>query len=528
MGETERTLGRDSVRIRPRCREESKGMTRFRILSIGVSDYIDQNILGIAPCDADAESVFATFCDKDFGTCTADESSLLTSKGDAADQSSRASILLQLARLTELAKADEGLIVYFSGHGTENNSNSYLVCHDTQSAIIDSTGILLSEVFAKLRQSAAKYKVLILDCCKPGFLIGKDSAQGMTESFQKVIDDAMHELRDECLVILASCKANQVSYILDDRSQSVFTHYLLAGLNGGAVSVQGDGYVSLSELYDFVLDKVRQWSLSNNKQQVPYLATEITGALNTIKLVKSRPPVKPETPVAVRAEKPFTVAKIQLDGSRSFPYPTKVVRRDGFPMLLSVATYGSVVEEVDENAKPSVDQNAQNYITSLLARLSASLLQFYKAQDISQSNAGRITFPSGEVYGDDDRQHKAAVASYRLRLRAEEQSFAIAEQMRGLFAWDRLHLDVDLTAEPNLADMVEHFKTRSWRVAEFIPDDYVTVEVDSFGANSRPARITVAKRENPKRLRVTFALDTVSKEHDIRALAESISVILGI
>ena len=500
----------------------------FRLLSIGVSNYIDPDILHLAPCDTEAESVFAIFCDKDFGTCTADESKLLTSKGDSSGQSSRANILLQLTRLTALAKADEGLVVYFSGHGIENGGNSYLVCQDTQSAIISSTGVLLSEVFQKLRQSVAKYKVLILDCCKPGFLIGKDSSQGMTESFQKAIEEATHELRDEGLVILASCKANQVSYLLDDQSRSVFTHYLLDGLCGGIISYQDDGFISLEELYKFLLDKVRDWSLSHNKQQVPYLATEITGVLSSIKLVRSRPPFRSEATVTARVEKPFKVVRIQLDGSKSFPYPTKLVTKSGFPRYVSVALLEYTVEEVDESAKPFVDGNARNYNTTLMARLSAALLQFYKAQEISQSNLARITFPFGEIYTDENREHKVVVAKYGLRLQAKEPSIAIAEKMRSLLPWDRLHFDVDLMTEPNLADLVEHCKTRSWRVAEFIPDNYVAVDIDSFGTNSRPARIIVTKKEDSKRLRITFLLDTISKEHDVGALAENIAVILSV
>lgn len=271
-----------------------------------------------------------------------------------------------------------------------------------------------------------------------------------------------------------------------------------------------------------MLDKVRDWSLSNNKQQVPYLATEITGALSSIKLVKSRPRVRPE--IAIREKKPFAVVRLQLDGNKSFSYPTKAINTNKI-----IYPYGPTIWEVDESAKSSVDETAQNYITTFLARLSASLLRFYRAQDMSQPSTSRIAFPSGEASASYSPGHSAAVASYQLRLKAEEPSLVIAEEMRGLFGWDRLHVDVDLITELPLAEVVEHFKTRSWKVAEFVPNDYAAVDVGSLGANSRPAKITVAKREgSPKQLRITFLLDTISKEHDIRALTENIAVILGV
>jgi len=158
----------------------------FRIVAIGVSNYNDKEIKSLKPCDGEAQEIFDIFCDKEFGSCKREDSRLLISSEKDSNEATRANILDHLTRLCGLTNPDEGLLIYFSGHGADWDDRSYLICKDSRISVLGETALPLTELFSLLRKSKAQFKILILDCCKPGLLLGKATAP-MSERFQETI-----------------------------------------------------------------------------------------------------------------------------------------------------------------------------------------------------------------------------------------------------------------------------------------------------------------------------------------------------
>jgi tetratricopeptide (TPR) repeat protein len=95
--------------------------------------------------------------------------------------------------------------------------------------------------------------VLILDCCYGGaFPAG--GAKG---------DNDVHSLdrfRGRGRVVLTACDATQYAFEGDQAhgqpEQSVFTRYLVEGLRDGSADLDGDGDITIDELYTYVHDRV--------------------------------------------------------------------------------------------------------------------------------------------------------------------------------------------------------------------------------------------------------------------------------
>ena len=72
------------------------------------------------------------------------------------------------------------------------------------------------------------------------------------------------------LLGLASCQQGQVSYEWEQASQSVFTHYLLEGLAGGA-DFDNKGFVTIQDINRYVADRVTVWAVEHGRSQTPTL-----------------------------------------------------------------------------------------------------------------------------------------------------------------------------------------------------------------------------------------------------------------
>lgn len=82
-----------------------------------------------------------------------------------------------LAQLT----ADDTLLFYYSGHGMRRGNELCLVSSNTKLAKLIPTSIKATEVLGYLRESDAKRRILILDCCYSG-VIGLQYKAADTES----------------------------------------------------------------------------------------------------------------------------------------------------------------------------------------------------------------------------------------------------------------------------------------------------------------------------------------------------------
>ncbi len=181
----------------------------------------------------------------------------------------RSAILDGLKWLKDQAAVDSEatVIVYYSGHGwlDERYNRYYLIQHDIENSNADklAKSALSAEDFTNaLRQIQAKRLLVIIDSCHAA---GMATAKGenLPNSFvQKAPPDAViKQLKQgEGRVVFTSCRGEEKSWMFENGSLSVYTHYFIEALKGGS-NKYGDGVVKVSNLMNHlgntVCDKVR-------------------------------------------------------------------------------------------------------------------------------------------------------------------------------------------------------------------------------------------------------------------------------
>lgn len=203
-----------------------------RALLVGIDDYAEAPLAG---CVNDATAIEGLLGRNDDGQLNFD-TQLVTSDHERVTR----------ARLREaidglFADPAEVALLYFSGHGTENDLGGYLVTSD---AAHYDEGVALADVLALANRAAhIREVVLIVDSCHSGWL-----------GAVPAIDNTQASLR-EGLSILSASRASQSSLELDDRG--VFTELVCSALEGGAADILGN--VSVASVYAYVDQALGAW-----------------------------------------------------------------------------------------------------------------------------------------------------------------------------------------------------------------------------------------------------------------------------
>lgn len=154
------------------------------------------------------------------------------------------------------ADYDDLLVFYYSGHGVKDRkSRFYLAAKNTELERLKSSAIGSNFIKMSMEDSRARSQVIILDCCHSGaFGKGaKGTHVGVEELFTKP---------DAGTVILASSNVLQFSWeddenSIDQKPNSLFTHYLLQGLTGRA-DIDRTGRISVNHLFEYVRTMITQ------------------------------------------------------------------------------------------------------------------------------------------------------------------------------------------------------------------------------------------------------------------------------
>lgn len=158
---------------------------------------------------------------------------------------SKREITTAMDEFFQRATRDDLVLVYYSGHGRRDEyDNLYLCARDTRTNLLMSTAISDQEINGMMRSSSASTFIVILDCCYSGSFKGA----GLPTN-----------LRGAGRFLITSSRHGQLSADSDDPSgASAFTRHLVDGLKSGTLDLNGDGYVSLNEVYDYVLTRLRE------------------------------------------------------------------------------------------------------------------------------------------------------------------------------------------------------------------------------------------------------------------------------
>jgi len=184
---------------------------------------------------------------------------------------SKGNILIELTTFLREARAEDTVLLAFSGHGElDKDGNAYLVPIDGNSDLLEDTCILVKRLHELLARCPAQRKVVILDACHAGGKKGPDDT-----SF-----DLTAMPPGKGLIELLSCSRQQVSYEDATIKHGVFSRFLADALQGLAdVRPDGNenGFVSVEEAYLYVLDRVSRHT--KGKQSPVIRRGEVEGQL---------------------------------------------------------------------------------------------------------------------------------------------------------------------------------------------------------------------------------------------------------
>jgi len=201
---------------------------------VGVSEY-EQSAINLTNCHKDATEMYEML--KEY--THPNNMKLLTNR-----QATHDAIVYYTKQLFHHARPEDIVIFFFSGHGEKN----FFYTHDKR--------VYFSTLYSIFKQTKAKRKFIFADACYSGSLGQSDN--------QPAIDIPN---RGNNVLLFLSSRSNQRSYDGRILENGIFTHFLLAGLRGGA-DYNKDSYITAIELHRFVNPKVKDRS---NGKQIPIM-----------------------------------------------------------------------------------------------------------------------------------------------------------------------------------------------------------------------------------------------------------------
>lgn len=233
-------------------------MSNIKAMVVGVSNYFHKGASDLLFCKNDIAAIEKAFIQglnvmpKDIITL-GEQGTVLGS--DFVDA---------IKVFTSRANADDVLLFYFSGHGTNFNGEHYIVLSDKF--------VKTQQIIECLNASPSRSKVLFFDCCKAGnFVINGPSLID--------IEITADEFVGKGNAIFASSNALQFSYKHPDKQISLFTSFLCEALTAKFICKKGKK--SLDDIHKLLFLMVEMWNKKHpEKKQTPIYRANINGTIN--------------------------------------------------------------------------------------------------------------------------------------------------------------------------------------------------------------------------------------------------------
>lgn len=367
----------------PTASSRSDDGGRFALV-VGNSSYSDSRLAKLRTPEADVRGLSSVLSDPTIGKF--DDVIVLV-------DSSETVVRRQIARFFANRLSSDLLLLYFSGHGIlDENGHLYLAAFDTETDNLSATAIAASFISERIDNSFAKQQVLILDCCHSGaFARGAKGRSGASVG-------TANEFKGSGFGRYVLTASDSTQYAWEGESvsgapgNSVFTRHIVEGLRSGEADTDGDGKITLDELYGYVYEKV----LTSDFHQTPCKWTY--GQRGDVILALSSLPVTPVPlpPVLINAiESPITAS------------------RDSALTELAKLLEGES-KRIEVSARSALEQMLNDDSKKISAR-AASILSAYAA---SKSIEGEIVEPAespdGRPYENGTRSQSSDVKRHAL------------------------------------------------------------------------------------------------------------------
>ncbi|MDM8558004.1 caspase family protein [Candidatus Parabeggiatoa sp. HSG14] len=236
---------------------ETVGKPNLYVLAVGVSDYDDEKITDLSFAAKDAQD-FLNFFQNNGGNGLYNKVIPKLLK-----DATRADIIENgLGWIKKVAtKPQDTAIVFFAGHGVNEDRSYYFLPRDTKGHRLSSTAV----PYYELKDAMAKLpgKVLFfIDTCHSGNLMGGRLSLGNVAAVSNELSSA-----ETGVIVFTASTGVQLSQESPDWGNGVFTMALLEGLKGEATSKNGQ--VTFIGLNLYVSDRVQELTYG---KQTPAIA----------------------------------------------------------------------------------------------------------------------------------------------------------------------------------------------------------------------------------------------------------------
>lgn len=257
-------------------------MAKFALL-IGVSEY-SEGLRSISSAILDVEAMRRVLEHPDMGAF--DQVTVLSNPDKGSMERAVEDLFTNRQR-------DDLVLLYFSGHGLKDQTAEFcLSARDTErdqnGELRISTILAASKLNKYMNNSRSQRQMIILDCCFSGALV-----QGMPIKGELNIQE---ELGGKGRAILTSSSPIEYSFESEDKDLSIYTKYLVEGIETGAADKDGDQLISVNELHEYASERVKEaapamtpkFYLSLEGEDTIYLAKSPLAATNPIFIYREK------------------------------------------------------------------------------------------------------------------------------------------------------------------------------------------------------------------------------------------------
>ncbi|AFY50366.1 EAL domain-containing protein [Nostoc sp. PCC 7524] len=327
-------------------------------LLIGVSEYLSG--LSSLPCAVrDIDALQRVLQDPDLGGF-----STLKSLKNPVRQDMEFEIEAFFAERTK----DDLLLFYFSGHGIKDDSgNLFFATSTTQKTskgeLIRATAVSASFIHDVMRRSRAKRQIIILDCCFSGAF-----DPSLSPKDDRLID-FKEQLGAEGRVVLASSSSTEYSFEQQESELSIYTRYLVEGVETGAADLDGDGLLSIEDIHGYVNNRIHE--------EFPHVTPKIIVLKNEgYKIILSNTKAKLKQKSNISKNK-IQLGEIKLESSQDLysskfynPVPSLIQPLESFISRLSERLKDEQVIRHYSNQFDREEVTVQNFILEVIRQTS--------------------------------------------------------------------------------------------------------------------------------------------------------------
>jgi WD40 repeat protein len=235
-----------TIAIDSHTQQSERIQAKFWIVLVGINHYQDRQIADLSYCANDCRELAAALT-----TATQQfQETEIISLYDRAQQPPNLLEITTSIQQFRLAKPEDIVLFYFSGHGYLDSNNRPVLCvADTNIDDLAGTGLKLDTLLTELRQCQAKRQLIWLDACQePEEQQDRQIRQNPTSQLLAVLERQSEQSQD--FYAMLSCDRTERSWEISELKHGLFTYFLIEGLKGKAANLQGE--IDAESLFRYV------------------------------------------------------------------------------------------------------------------------------------------------------------------------------------------------------------------------------------------------------------------------------------